>query len=198
MNLAEFYGGVSVMLRVFAKTSCLLVLFGCLLSCGDVEEVNKPQPEELSAINQVLKKWREGYQNEDVEMYISAYWEKGFRYVSDMGTKSDKTDDIEFDDIRQERDSAIRVFARFQDLEIEVSEPPEIQLNADRTKAEVRNHYRIQGFVSSGESLEGGYTGWFAEGDNVFTVELRTGEWRITEWRDEAFSEEEIRRANNL
>ena len=186
------------MLKVFAKTSCLLILWGVLLSCGDVDEPYNPQPEELSAINQVLTKWREGYQNEDVEMYTSAFWEKGYRYVSDNGTDKDKTDDVEFDDIRQETDSAIRVFARFQDLEIEVSEPPEIQLNADRTKAEVRNHYRIQGFVSSGESLEGGYTGWFAEGDNVFTFELRNGEWRITEWKDEAFSEEEIQRANNL
>ena len=185
------------MLRVFVKTSCLLVLLGVFLSCGDVEEVSKPQPQELSAINQVLKKWREGYQSEDVETYISAFWPQGFRYVSDMGTKKDKTDDVEFDDIRQERDSAVRVFARFQDIEIETS-PPEIQLNADRTKAEVRNHYRIQGFVSSGESLEGGFTGWFAEGDNVFTFELRNGEWRITEWMDEAFSEEEIQRANNL
>ena len=186
------------MLRIFAKMSCLVVLLGFFVSCGDVDKVEEPQPAELAAINQVLKKWRDGYQNEDVETYISAFWPEGFRYVSDMGTDTDKTDDVEFDDIRLERDSAIRVFARFQDIELEISEPPEIQLNADHTKADVRNHYRIQGFVASGESLEGGFTGWFAEGDNVFTFELRNGQWRITEWRDEAFSEEEIKRANNL
>jgi hypothetical protein len=176
----------------------VLVLLGGFLSCGNVDKVGEPDAEELTVINQVLKKWREGYQNEDVETYISAFWDKGFRYVSDMGTDNDKTDDVEFDDIREERDSAIRVFARFQNIEIEVSEPPEIQLNADRTQAEVRNHYRIQGFVADGESLEGGFTGWFAEGDNLFTFELRDAQWRITEWRDEAFSEEEIKRANNL
>ena len=121
-----------------------------------------------------------------------------------MGTDQDKTDDYEFTDIRQERESAIRVFSSYQDLEIEISEPPEITLDEDRTRAEVRNHYRIQGFVADGESLQGGYTGWYAEGDNIFTFEYRQNqetqkkEWRITEWIDEAFTKEEIESANNL
>ena len=137
-------------------------------------------------------------------MYMSAFWEDGFLYVSDMGTMADKTDDVIFDDIRIERDSAKHVFDSYQDIEIELSEPPEIQLNTDRTRAEVRNHYRIQGFVADGNSLEGGYTGWFAEGNNIFTFELRKSEgsdkqeWRITEWKDEAYSEEQIRAANNI
>ena len=192
------------MLKVFAKIIGLLLVFSLLTSCGDVNSVTKVQSKELVFINQVLKSWREGYQSEDLDMYMSAFWEDGFLYVSDMGTKDDKTDDVIFDDIRDERDSARRVFASYQDIEIELSEPPEIQLNTDRTRAEVRNHYRIQGFVADGSSLEGGYTGWFAEGNNIFTFELRTEEgsdeqeWRITEWKDEAFSEEEIRAANNI
>lgn len=192
------------MLKVFAKIIGLLLVFSLLTSCGDVSSVTKVQSKELVLINQVLKNWREGYQSEDLDRYMSAFWEDGFLYVSDMGTMNDKTDDVIFDDIRDERDSAQRVFARFQDIEIELSEPPEIQLNADRTRAEVRNHYRIQGFVADGDSLEGGYTGWFAEGNNIFTFELRTDqdsdqqEWRITEWKDEAYSEEQIRAANNL
>ena len=186
------------MLRAFAKAAFLTVFVGFLVSCGDVEPPNGAEPEVLAKINDVLRKWRDGYQSEDVEMYMSAFWEEGFLYTSDLGTDNDKTDDVVFDDIRDERDSAIRVFARYQDIEIEVSEPPEIQLNTDETRAEVRNHYRIQGFLASGESFEGGYTGWFAEGDNIFTFELRNNEWRITEWVDEAFSEAEIIAANNL
>ena len=192
------------MLKVFAKIIGLLLVFSLLTSCGDVSSVTKVQSKELVLINQVLKNWRDGYQNEDLDMYMSAFWEDGFLYVSDMGTMDNKTDDVIFDDIRDERDSAKRVFDRFQDIEIELSEPPEIQLNTDRTRAEVRNHYRIQGFVADGDSLEGGYTGWFAEVNNIFTFELRksegsdTQEWRITEWKDEAFSEEQIRAANNL
>ncbi len=193
------------MLNVFAKIIGLLLVLSLLTSCGDVDNIIDPgPPRELVLINQVLKNWREGYQTEDLDRYMSAFWEDGFLYVSDMGTMDDKTDDVIFDDIRDERDSAKRVFDRFQDIEIELSEPPEIQLNTDRKRAEVRNHYRIQGFVADGDSLEGGYTGWFAEGNNVFTFELRGNkdsnqqEWRITEWIDEAYSNEQIRAANNL
>ena len=192
------------MLKVFAKIIGLLLVFSLVTSCGDVSTVARPQQKELVLINQVLKDWRDGYQSEDLDRYMGTFWEDGFLYVSDMGTVADKTDDVIFDDIRDERAAAEHVFDSFQDIEIELSEPPEIQLNTDRTRAEVRNHYRIQGFVADGDSLEGGYTGWFAEGNNIFTFELRTSsgsdkqEWRITEWKDEAYSEEQIRAANNI
>ena len=70
-------------------------------------------------------------------------------------------------------------------------------MNDEKTRFEVRNHYRIQLFVTEG-TLEGGFTGAFAEGDSVFIFELRNGEWRIVEWQDFAFNEDEIRAANNL
>ena len=177
---------------------------GGLVGCGDVEKPSEQDPV-LSEINAVLRdRWQKGYMTEDVDLYMSAYWAEGFLYVSDMGTDLDTTDDVIFDNIQLERDAAIRVFERFQDIEIEISEPPEIKpLNDEKTRYEVRNHYRIQLFVTEG-TLEGGFTGAFAEGDNIFIFEKRvnpdTGkeEWRIVEWRDEAFSEEEIRAANNL
>ena len=185
------------MFKELKKISVVLVLLACFIGCGDVDPTPVSPPVYL-AINRVLKRWREGYETEDVDTYMSAYWSQGFRYVSDMGTDGDKTDDLIFDDIRDERDSAVHVFSRFQDIEIELSIPPEIAMNKDGTQAEVRNHYRIQGFVADGESLEGGFTGWFAEGDNVFIFEKRDNEWRITEWQDESFNDDEIRIANNL
>lgn len=186
------------MIRDFAKLSGLFILLFCFSGCGDVDKFNATLPEDRIEINGVLKRWREGYETEDVEMYMNTYWSQGFRYVSDMGTDGDKTDDLIFDDIRDERDAAIRVFSRYQDIEIELSKPPEIQMNKEGDEAEVRNHYRIQGFVADGESLEGGFTGWFAEGDNLFIFQKIDEEWRIREWHDEAFNDEEIRIANNL
>ena len=165
---------------------------------GTLTRVGQVPPEELLQINKALDRWRQGYETEDVNSYINTFWEDGFLYVSDMGTDGDKTDDLEFDDIRQERDAATRVFERFQDIEIELSVPPEISMNEDGTQAEVRNHYRIQLFISDGHSLEGGFSGVYAEGDNLFIFEKRNDEWRIVEWHDEAFSNEEIRIANNL
>ncbi|RKU16636.1 hypothetical protein C6503_11975 [Candidatus Poribacteria bacterium] len=188
------------MFRNFAKASGVLILLLLVnfMGCGDADKVGQIPAEEMLQISNVLDRWREGYETEDVNTYIGTFWEDGFLYVSDMGTDGDKTDDVEFDDIREERASATRVFERFQDIEIELSSPPEIQMNEDGTEAEVRNHYRIQFFVSDGQTLEGGYTGAYAEGDNLFIFEKRNDEWRIAEWHDEAFNEEEIRIANNL
>ena len=185
------------MFEKLAKISSVLILLTFFIACGDVGKI-PVSSEDYLAINSVLKRWREGYETEDIETYMSAYWAQGFLYVSDWGTDGDKTDDLIFDDIRNERDSAIHVFSRYQDIEIELSIPPEIAMNKDGTQAEVRNHYRIQGFVADGESLEGGFTGWFAEGDNLFIFEKRDDEWRIAEWHDESFNDEKIRSANNL
>ena len=80
------------MLKVFAKIIGLLLVFSLLTSCGDVDIATPVQSKELVLINQVLKSWRDGYQSEDLEMYMGAFWEDGFLYVSDMGTMDDKTD----------------------------------------------------------------------------------------------------------
>ena len=187
------------MFTAFAKVIGVLILLTGFMGCGDAGKVNPVLPEELLQINKVLDQWRQGYETEDVNFYIGTFWEDGFLYVSDMGTDGDKTDDLEFDDIRQERDAATRVFEKFQDIEIELSVPPEItMMNTDGTQAEVKNHYRIQLFISDGHALEGGFSGVYAEGDNLFIFEKRNSEWRIAEWHDEAFSNEEIRIANNL
>ena len=183
------------MFNTFARTGILLLtalVTSCFLSCGDVETVGTSGSQELEAIEDALRAWRTGYETEDIDAYMNVFWADGFRYISDMGTPDDTTDAVKFDDIREERESAIRVFSLYQDIEIELEEPPEVELNAERNRAEVRVHYRIQGFVADGVSLEGGYTGWYAEGDNLFVFELRDGEWRISEWIGEAFSEEKI------
>lgn len=159
------------------------------LGCGDTDEVDSVDGAELAISDVLTGRWQRGYMTEDVTLYQSAYWEDGFQYHADMGTPTDPSDDVIFDDLSVELDSAMAVFARYQDIEIEVTEP-EIEL-MDESTAVVRQHYRIQGFVSDGTSLEGGYTGWYAEGDSEFTFEQREAadgstEWRIASWLDEA------------
>ena len=176
-----------------------------------VENVEDPQPPKpvfiepeveevdlalLDAIDGVLKRLREGYENENLELYLSAFWMEGFEYTSDMGTFADPFDDVMFDELKDEGKSAARVFAMYQDIELELSFPAHI-VNAAPKKVEALNHYRIQGFANEGHVLEGGFLGWFAEGNNKFTFEFRRGEWRITKWIDEAFDAEMIRAGIN-
>lgn len=149
------------------------------------------------AIDGVLERLREGYQNEDLELYLSAFWVEGFQYTSDMGTPADPFDDVTFDKLKDEGKSAGRVFAQFQAIEMELSHPIHI-ISAAPKRIEAMNHYRIQGFVNEGHALEGGFLGWFAEGDNRLIFEFRQGEWRITKWLDNAFNVEMIKIANNV
>lgn len=189
------------------RVSLALALIGLIVTimgCGEPPKVNQPQPKEYAAIVNVLKnRWQKGYMSEDVDLYMSSYWKDGFLYRSDMGTEDDPTDDVIFNDYRQERESAIRVFAKFQDIEIELSEPPEITILEPGKKAQVKNHYKIQGYVADGTTLEGGFTGFYAEGDNTFIFEYRQAEngkweWRITEWYDAAWSPEKIKATYGL
>ncbi len=182
----------------------LFFIITMLIGCGDVDPVNKPLPPETEEIRIVLKdKWKQGYETEDLELYMSSFWEEGYFYWSDMAT-DDIGDDVSFDEWEEERDSAIRVFTKYRNIEIEISDPPEVEiLDGAKTKAEVRNHYKIQLFVPEGTSLPGGYEALFAEGDNIFIFDFRDNgngqqEWRITEWRMNEYSPEEIQAAWDL
>ena len=134
------------------------------------EEIDAPDPEFvepevegvdlalLDAIDGILERLREGYENEDLELYLSAFWMEGFQYTSDMGTPANLVDDVMFEELKDEGQSAERVFARFQAIELELSHPVHI-INAVPNRVEAMNHYRIQGFVNEGHTLEGGFVG---------------------------------------
>jgi len=182
----------------------LLIIAAMLVGCGDVDPVAKPLPPETAEISAVLQdKWKQGYETEDLELYMSSFWVDGYFYWSDMAT-DDIGDDVSFDEWEKERDSAIRVFQNYRNIEIEISDPPEVTvLDEAKTRAEVQNHYKIQLFVPEGTSLPGGYEALYAEGDNIFIFDFKDNgsgqkEWRITEWRQNEYSKEEIEAAWEL
>ena len=172
-------------------TTVLDVLLGSPINAGVEMKSRNPMADKVEITTVLRERWQKGYTSEDISLYLSAFWEEGFLYTSDMST-DDPIDDVIFDDIRQERDAASRVFEKFENIEMEISDPPEILfLNAEKTKAEVLHHYKIQGFVTEG-LLEGRYNAWYAEGNNRFTFERISGEWRIAIWKDKALSPAEI------
>ena len=196
-----------LMKQKFQKTSVRLVFVSLffiapmvlLIGCGDVEPVTAPPPPEVAEISNILKnRWKLGYETESLDLYVSSFWKEGFFYWSDMATKDNIGDDVAFDSWDQERKSAIKVFKDYRNIEIEISEPPEVKILDDaKTKAEVRNHYKIQLYVPEGTSLPGGYEAYYAEGDQTFIFERRANdngkmEWRITEWRQNEYGKEQI------
>lgn len=156
------------------------------------QEVIQPEVNPIQdAIDEVLNRMREGYEKEDLDLYLSAFWINGFRYTADMATAHDRFDDVIFDELNFEAQSAARVFAHFQDIGLQIFRPAQI-VNAAPEQIEAMTHYRIQAFANDGHRLEGGFLAWYAEGDARFTFELREEEWRITKWLDDAFNAQAI------
>lgn len=143
------------------------------------------------AIDEVLERIREGYENEDLDLYLSAFWIDGFHYTSDMATPHDRFDDVTIDELKREGQSAARVFENFQNIGLKIFRPAQI-IDAAPERIEAMTHYRIQAFVNDGHALEGGFLAWYAEGDARFTFEFRQEEWRITKWSDDAFDAQAI------
>lgn len=155
-------------------------------------EVVEPDIDPIQeAIDDVLQRMRDGYEKEDLDLYLSAFWIDGFRYTSDMATPHDRFDDVIFDELKTEGESAGRVFARFQDIGLQIFRPARI-INAAPERIEAVTHYRVQAFANDGHALEGGFLAWYAEGDARFTFEFREAQWRITKWLDDAFDVQEI------
>jgi len=159
----------------FLRLSGFLLFIIVLIGCGDVEPRTKPPSPEVAEIMSVLRdRWKKGYETEDLELYMSSFWKENYFYWSDMATDDDVGDDVIFDEWDEERDSAIKVFKNYRNIEIEISEPPEVKfMNEDKTKAEVQNHYKIQLYVPEGTSMPGGYEALYAEGDNIFTFDYK-------------------------
>jgi len=192
------------MYRNYLITYGFLLIIVLLMGCGDVEPMVKPPSPAVLEISSVLKeRWKQGYETEDLELYMSSFWKDGYLYWSDMATDDRVDDDVIFDNWEKERDSAIRVFKNYRNIELEISEPPEVEIDESGTRAEVRNHYKIQFYVPEGTSLPGGYEAYYAEGDNEFIFDYKDNgngqkEWRITEWRQNEFGPEEIENAWKL
>lgn len=193
------------MYRSCLMVSAFLLCIVLLMGCGDVEPITKPPDPEVAEINTVLKdRFKRGLETEDLELYMSSFWKEGYFYWSDMATDDNVGDDVVFEDWEQERESAIHIFEEYRNIELEMSEPPDVNiLNEERTSAEVRNHYKVQFYVPEGTSLPGGYEAYYAEGDNIFKFDFRDNgngeqEWRITEWRQHEFNEQEINEAWGL
>lgn len=163
------------------------------------EEIAPPEAEVVEpdmnlmqvAIDEVLEHMRDGYEKEDLDLYLSAFWIDGFHYTSDMATPEDRFDDVIIDELMREGQSATRVFEKFQNIGLEIFTPAEIT-NATPEQIDAIVHYRIQAFVNDGHALEGGFLAWYAEGDARFTFEFREDEWRITKWIDHAIDAQAI------
>ena len=171
--------------------ACVIGLSMMITGCGSEDDEASELETEQEIQRVIADRWQQGYVLEDLILYESAYWWEGFHYESDMGTPQDPSDDFTTDNLKDELESARVIFAQYQDIKIEVSEPVVTVMND--TEAMVKNHYKIQGFAEGSVLTDGKRAGWYAEGDNEFTFEQRKAEsgaqeWRIAQWHDRAIN----------
>ena len=139
-----------------------------------------------------MDKLEKGIEKRDVELYLEAFWADGYSYRSDMST-DDPADDVMFDHIKGESDSAERLFDAFQRFEVEFK--TEQLVEVDGAEIEVRNQYELVASIPPGMALPGGHLKVFAKGSNFFTFKERDGKWRISRWEQEEMSPDEVEKA---
>jgi hypothetical protein len=153
-----------------------------------------PEPPETTlqlSIRSVMDELERGIEEEDLELYLGAFWADDYYYHSDMST-DDPADDVMFEHIQQERDSAEQMFGTFHGFEVEFIEEQLEEI--DGAEVEVRNRYELVASIAPGKGLPDGYQKVFSKGSNLLTFKNRDGEWRISRWEQEEMSQDEVRK----
>jgi len=160
---------------------------------NDIDEIKgKKAGDDNSAplIEYVIQdKWKKGYENHDIGLYMSSIWEDKFFYISDIGTPENASDDVIFRGGQMERESASKVFRNFgKAIQINLRPLSDITFLGDKA-AMVKYGYESR--FSREPSPESSLREYYAPGSMVFILEKRKNdagadEWRILEWYDYA------------
>ena len=71
---------------------------------------------DLEAIRELFLTLERGYEEHDLEKYMSVFSDEKYEYMSDMATPDDPTDDVHYVGVERERRSAERVFDTYEIL----------------------------------------------------------------------------------
>ena len=155
-------------------------IFTISLPCiGETED-------DLVAIRELLLTFREGYEQRDVDKYISVFSDREFEYFSDNATPDDPSDDIRLMGVESERRSATRVFGAFENIDLEMAE---LEVKIDGDSAEARSEIEILVVHFKKPNAAESYCGASL---NTFYLKKTHGEWRIIRWRQREYSAEEM------
>ena len=127
----------------------------------------------------IEEQWGNSLETHDIEGYMSAIWEDGFFYVSDMGTPDNLDDDLIFRSSTQEREGTLKMFDTFHNIDLNLSKNGNTEFLSE-TLAIVDYDYDLK-LASTAHAVSN------PSGRMIFILELReNGEWRILEWYDYA------------
>jgi HEAT repeat protein len=141
---------------------------------------------DLEAIRELFLTFERGYEEHDLEKYMSVFSDEEFEYFSDMATPDDPTDDVHFLETESERRSAERVFENYGNLALKLTEP-EIIIDGD--SAEVKNGIEVAFLVSEKPDFPEIY---YAASRNAYSLRKSNGEWKIVRWEQHETPSDEL------
>jgi len=154
----------------------LIVSLPCISQAAD----------DLTAIRELLLTLERGYEEQDVEEYMSVFSDEEYEYVSDMTTPEDPSDDIHLMGIESERRAAVRVFSAYENIDLDMTDP-EIKIDGDT--AEARDESKIVLVVFKEPNVPESY---YAASSNTFSLKKLNGKWSIIRWQQYEVSAEEL------
>ena len=133
--------------------------------------------DDMAVIREALLTLERGYEEQDLEKYISVFSNEGYIYISDVTTPDDPSDDIHLLGVENERRAAIRVFKTYENLDLDMTDP-KITINGN--SAEAKNDFTVVFVKFEKPNIPSIY---YAGGTNVFSLQRITGAWKIVRWQ---------------
>jgi HEAT repeat protein len=142
--------------------------------------------DDVLRIQELLLTFEQGYEERDVDKYISVFSDEEYEYVADMTTPDDPSDDIRLVGVESERRAAIRVFGVYENIDLEMTDP-EIKVHGD--SAEARSEIEILFVTFKKSNVPGSY---YAASSNTFSLRKAKGKWKIVHWKQNDIPAEEL------
>ncbi len=142
--------------------------------------------DDILEIRELLLTLEQGYEERDVEKYISVFSDEEYEYVADMTTPDDPSDDIRLVGAESERRAAIRVFGAYENIDLEMTDP-EIKVYGD--SAEAKSEIEILFVTFKKSDFPGSY---YAASSNTFSLRKIKGKWKIVHWKQNDIPAEKL------
>jgi len=172
--------------NVSCFASCAFLIAGSLCISGAAVEARLQSVDDLTAIRELLLTLERGYEERDVEKYVTIFSDEEYEYASDMTTPDDPSDDIHLLGKLREMRAAIRVFRAYKNIDLETTDP---DITIDGDSAEARNKIDIVFVEFENPHIPDIY---YAASLNTFSLKKIKGEWKVVRWQQHEMSAEEL------
>ena len=142
--------------------------------------------DDFAAIKELILTLERGYEERDLEKYVSVFSNEEYEYSSDMATPDNPADDPHLVGVEEERILAARFFKAYEHIDLEMTDP---EITIEGNSAEARNEYWIVIVVFKRPDAPEIVC---AGGRQEFSIRKSDGEWKIIRWQQYELTPKEL------